>query len=76
LDRKDFLLKIEDIVQADPGSLTESHQLADVAGWDSLAEVQFQALADEEFGRELKPADVASCKTVHDLMQLAGVSST
>jgi acyl carrier protein len=73
LERREFLARIEQIIDADSGSLTGSEALKDLGGWDSLATVQFQAFLDEDFHVAVSPERIAQCKTMQDLMSLADV---
>ena len=73
MQAKEFLARIEQIVDADPGSLRGTECLGELKGWDSLATVQFQAFIDEQFRFEVLPQNIAQCRTVQDLMNLAGV---
>ena len=74
MQSKEFLARIEQIIDADSGSLRGTESLKDLTGWDSLAIVQFQALMDEEFHSEIGPENIELCQTVQDLMNLARVS--
>ena len=44
--------------------------LATMPTWDSVAVVEFQALADERFGLEIPPTQLAECRSVADLIAL------
>jgi acyl carrier protein len=54
------------------GSLREDQALSDVEGWDSMAAVQFIALADSAAGASVSAADIAKAKTVGQLLGLLG----
>lgn len=71
---KDFLTRLEQIIDASPGILNGNESLADLGGWDSLAKVQLQAFLDEELHVQANPGRIEACKTVQDLMNLAGIS--
>jgi acyl carrier protein len=73
LERREFLARIEQIVDVDPGSLSGSERLTELRGWDSLAIVQFQAFLDEQLDAEVIPQRIEQCKTIGDLMNLAGL---
>lgn len=73
MEAKEFLARIEQIVDVAPGSLSGTERLSDLVGWDSLAMVQFQALLDEQFNAEVMPERIEQCKTIQDLMNLAGL---
>lgn len=73
MERREFLARIEQIIDAESGSLTGSEVLKDLGGWDSLATVQFQAFLDEDFHVAVSPERIDHCKTIEDLMSLADV---
>ena len=73
MDKQTFLKNLEDLVEADPGTLGEATVLADLSGWDSMAIMGFIAFADEELGQNPAPAALKGCVTVADLMKLVGV---
>ena len=41
--------------------------------WDSLTEFALRVMIQQRFGKQLSAKDLASCKTVADLMDAAGV---
>jgi len=45
-------------------------QLSAISTWDSVAVVEFQALADEQLGIEIPPTQLAECRSVADLIAL------
>jgi acyl carrier protein len=65
--------EIEQIVNADPGSICGTESLSDI-GWDSMANVMFIAMVDEKFSKPISPDSLAAAKTVADLHALIGVS--
>jgi acyl carrier protein len=73
MEKSKFLGKLEALMEADAGSLTEQTVLKDTAGWDSMAIMGFIALADEELGMTPDPKAINACKTVADLLKLAGL---
>jgi acyl carrier protein len=44
--------------------------LSAIPTWDSVAVVEFQALADDQLHLEVVPDQLASCRTVADLISL------
>lgn len=65
--------KLAGIFDGAPGSLS-SGSLLEEAGWDSMSELSFIALADKELGARVSPSDLEKCKTVGDLLSLVGAS--
>jgi len=73
MEKTEFLRNLEDLIEANPGSLTEKSVLADAAGWNSMAVMGFIAFADEDLGIAPAPKAIMACRTVADLMALAGI---
>ena len=72
MKKKDFLKMIEEIIEAESGTLIGDELIEDLEAWDSLAIVNFIALVDENFGLTLSPQEIQESKTVNDLMALLG----
>jgi acyl carrier protein len=70
MNRKEFIEKIEDIIEVEPGDLTGEEELADLEDWDSLAVMGFIAMVDTNFGMTIEAAKIGECKTVNDLLAL------
>lgn len=69
MDLDTFLDELATIVMADKGSLTTASVLKDQR-WDSMAALEYQAIADEHFGKQLGDDDISVCVTVADLCKL------
>lgn len=69
--RNEIVARIEILLEADAGTLSEATLLQDIASWDSLAAVGFIAMIDENFGITPPPKKIAASKTVGDLVNLA-----
>ena len=69
MSREEFLRKLSEILETDE-LLTGAESLADLEKWDSLAVLNFMALADESYNVTVSPKDIAACKTVNDLVVL------
>ncbi len=74
MDRKDFLLALDEALELDPGTLTGEETLESLESWDSLAVISFIALVDESMGVVVEGEKLAQAKTVADLLALAGVA--
>ncbi|AWK85495.1 phosphopantetheine-binding protein [Azospirillum thermophilum] len=74
MDRKDFLLALDEMLELDAGTLTGDEVLETLENWDSLAVISFIALVDEKLGVVLEGEKLAKAKTVSDLLALAGVA--
>ncbi|MGW8159237.1 MAG: acyl carrier protein [Desulfoprunum sp.] len=72
MTRKEFLAELEEVLEADSGSIIGNEVLSDLEGWDSLAVMAFIAMVDEKFDTNLAPSKIADSKTVGDLIDLLG----
>jgi acyl carrier protein len=73
VDRKDFVTRMEELLEQPAGSMTGEEKLEDMDGWDSLTLIRFMAMADEHCGRKPTPPEVGRCETVNDLYRLVNV---
>ena len=72
MTKQEFLAHLEDVLEADAGTVNSDNALMDLEGWDSLAVMVFIAMVDEKFGTNLSPQKIAEAKTVQDLITLLG----
>ena len=70
MTRDEFVSTLEELVDVEPGTFKIGMVLDDIVEWDSLAVIEFQALADERLGKELEAEDIHFCKTFDDLLGL------
>jgi len=70
MDKSTFYLKLDEMLELDPGSTQGSTRLADMEAWDSLAVMSFIAMADSDYGISLAAKAIAACRTVDDLVAL------
>jgi acyl carrier protein len=61
---------IGDLLELDDLTLTMATTAQDVPGWDSLAHVRIVLAAEQAFGARFATAEIASLKTVGDLVNL------
>ena len=69
MTKQDFLKLIEEMLEADPGSLSGDEPLETLI-WDSLAVVSFIALADEHLGVAVSPQALSEATTLADVLAL------
>jgi acyl carrier protein len=74
MNQQEFITELESIVMTKKGSLTPESILDDI-NWDSMAALEYQALADDKLELQLDPTDIGICRTVGDLCKLAGISA-
>jgi acyl carrier protein len=61
---------IGDLLEMDDLKLSMTTTAQDVAGWDSLAHVRIVLAAEQAFGVRFTTGEIASLKTVGDLVNL------
>lgn len=61
---------IADIVDVEVDELKPEMEFAELENWDSVAALSFIAMMDEEFGKEVKGADIKKFKTIQDALDL------
>jgi acyl carrier protein len=60
---------LESLLSLQEGVLKGSDELDGYARWDSLTVLEYMELVDN-WGRQLRPAQIMGCRTVDDLVQL------
>ncbi|HMH02009.1 MAG TPA: phosphopantetheine-binding protein [Terriglobales bacterium] len=70
MEKKDFLLLLDEIMELELGTLTGEEQLKELENWSSLAVVEFIAIVDEKFEFTVSPKKLSEAETVNDLIQL------
>ena len=76
MTRAEFLRMLEGEMELPAGSLDEHQALADVDGWDSMAALQFIALADDKVGVSVSGDQIARSRTLSELLSLLGDTLT
>jgi acyl carrier protein len=70
MTRQEFLSAMDNLLELPAGTLTGDENLDDVEGWNSLAMVEYIALADSN-GAKVAPRQIRECETIGDLARLA-----
>lgn len=70
MKRQDMLRKFEEFVNAEANSISDDTLIEDILTWDSLKNVEFRMLVEDEFGQDLDGVKVDKAKKVGDLMDL------
>lgn len=71
MEIKQLLLEWQDVLQCDD-PLDAGMSLAGIEEWDSLSQSGMAAFFDRKLGIHVSSETLARCKTVRDLLQLAG----
>jgi len=72
MTRSEFLRALERELALDNGTLNENQALSSLESWDSMAAIQFIALADEQIGVAVSGDQIAKSRTVNELLSLLG----
>jgi len=72
MTRQEFLSSLDKTLDLPAGTLTGAENLDDLENWDSLAMMDYIALADSN-GVKLSPRQIRECERVDDLARLARV---
>jgi acyl carrier protein len=76
MNTQEYLKRVEEIFAVkQKGVLTAATEIEAIGIMDSMAVLELQACADEQFGIVLEPRDITACKTVGDLCQLVKLSA-
>jgi hypothetical protein len=75
MTRTEFLTSFDTILELPPGSLKGGETLESLENWNSLAMIDFIALADTNNGVKLSTLQIAKSETVTDLLKLAKVDN-
>lgn len=59
---------LADILDLETGDVRPEMQLSELEEWDSIAILSFIAMMDEEFGKEMKGAEIKKFITVQDAL--------
>lgn len=72
MKKAEFLQKLEAALEIEPGKIDGNETLADLDYWDSLAELSFMALADQELQVTITSNQISNSKTIKELLALLG----
>jgi acyl carrier protein len=70
MTRADFHKMLDEVIEADSGTITGTEKLVDIPKWDSLAVLGFIAAVDRHFGTQVVVDQLIACTTVTDLERL------
>lgn len=70
MNEQEFLTKMKEDILDTEDKLTMDTALAELEDWDSLAIVDFIAMANSVCGKKVKRTDVTGAKTFSDLYAL------
>ncbi len=64
---------MDNILELPDNTLSGLEKLDDMEGWNSVAMVEYIALADSNNGLQLSPRQIRECNSIDDLRRLAGI---
>ena len=70
MEQNKLLRSLAKLLQGPADSMQGTERLKDLGTWDSLAMIEYIAMADDDYGLELTPAEVRKCVYVQDLVDL------
>jgi len=70
MDLTAFCLKLDEVLDASPGTVQPGQALDQLEGWDSVAVLAFIAMADTDYGVSVPAKEIPECRTVDDLANL------
>jgi len=71
MKKQDLIEEIKNVMQREK-NLTLEMELKDIEEWDSLTVVGIAALYDKFMGIKIEINDINKCKTISDIVKLAG----
>lgn len=72
MNREEFLVKMQDILQKDDG-LSFDTQLSELEEWDSLSKITTLAFLDREFSITMLVSEIENFKTIEDIAKKCGI---
>ncbi len=70
MTEKEFLDLFEEVIEADPGTISIDDYIENIGSWNSIAIMSFIALIDENFDVILSPEGISEVETIKDLYTL------
>jgi acyl carrier protein len=70
--KSEFLLRLDEMLELEPGTLTGTELLTELPRWDSLAIIGYIALLDEHFGVSVPASKINGCQSLAELLALVG----
>jgi acyl carrier protein len=64
------LALIEEIIEADEGTLNEDMNLKEIENWDSMAVISLIVMIDDKLGKKVSVSQIKDAKTVGDILNI------
>ena len=72
MTKNQYCVLLDEILGFASGTIKGDEELGNIPGWDSLAIMAFISMLDERLGESVPASKITSCRTVADLIALAG----
>jgi acyl carrier protein len=73
MTKQEFLLAMDNLLELPEHTLSGPEKLDDMENWNSMAMIEYIALADTHSGLKLSPRQIRDCNSIDDLGRLAGI---
>lgn len=70
MEQKEKLVKLEELMDLEEGSLHAEDELNDIEEWDSIAHLSLIILLEDDYEKEISGSEVRALKTVQDILDL------
>ncbi len=70
MEQKEKLMKLEELMDLEEGSLQPENHLSEIEEWDSIAHLSLIILLEDDYGKEISGAEVRTLKTVQDILEV------
>ena len=70
MTKNEFIGDLAEMLETKADAIQIGSALTDLENWDSLAVLNFIALADGKYGKSIAPVQLQQCATVADLFKL------
>jgi Phosphopantetheine attachment site. len=70
MDLKEKLMKLEELMDLEEGSLHAEEQLSEIEEWDSITHLSLIILLEDDYDKEISGEEVRALKTVQDILNL------
>lgn len=70
MDLKEKLMKLEELMDLEEGTLRAEDRLSEIEEWDSITHLSLIILLEDDYDKEISGEEVRALKTVQDILNL------
>lgn len=70
MDLKEKLMKLEELMDLEEGTLHAEDRLSEIEEWDSITHLSLIILLEDDYDKEISGEEVRALKTVQDILNL------